>query len=54
MRLRAIVILLAIVNPFEVDAGTMLRMLGAGSGVSGGGGNSMTCIPGMAVFPCPN
>lgn len=37
-RLRALVLLLAIFNPFEVNAGTMLRMLGAGGGVGGGGG----------------
>jgi hypothetical protein len=56
--LRAIVILLAIVNPsFELNANA-LRMLGVGGGVTGtgggGGGGSLTCIPGMAVFPCPN
>jgi hypothetical protein len=58
-RLRAIVFLCAIVNPFAVDA-NVLRMLGVGTGSvgsgggGGGGGGSLTCIPGMAVIPCPN
>lgn len=42
-RLRAIVILLAVLNPFDVHAGTMLRMLGAGSGLSSGGGGGGSC-----------